>query len=107
MKAVVDEIARKLADALKETLEGFEGLYVYGSQVRGDAHPDSDIDIVVLTKKTLDYDTRKSIWGIVGRLEYDYDAFLDVHPKTREQLELNYRFHDEVVNKGKFYGKAA
>ncbi|MDR1168533.1 MAG: nucleotidyltransferase domain-containing protein [Heliobacteriaceae bacterium] len=107
MKAVVDEIAQKLRNALKETLEGFEGLYVFGSQVRGDAHEDSDIDIVVLTDKPLSYDTDKSIWRIVGKLEYDYDTFLDVHPKTREQLELNYFFHEEVVNNGVFYAAAA
>jgi hypothetical protein len=48
------------------------------------------------------FEKRGIIWKIVGKLEYDYD----IHPKTREQLERNYKFYDEVVNKGMFYGRA-
>jgi len=32
MKQIIDEVARKLRDALKESVADFEGLYVYGSQ---------------------------------------------------------------------------
>ena len=48
MKPIIDEIARKLRDALKENIEDFKGLYIFGSQVRGDATEESDMDIVVL-----------------------------------------------------------
>jgi hypothetical protein len=37
MKAKVNEIVQKLTTALKEALDGFQGLYVFGSQVRGSA----------------------------------------------------------------------
>ncbi|MDR1167282.1 MAG: nucleotidyltransferase domain-containing protein [Heliobacteriaceae bacterium] len=107
MKKIVDKIARELNTALKKTLDGFEGLYVFGSQVRGEATKDSDIDIVVIMNDPDNFDKRDIIWGIVSLLEYNYDIFLDIHPKTREQLEMNYSFHDEVVNKGVFYAAAA
>jgi DNA polymerase sigma len=48
IKLVIVEIARKLRDALKEGIDDFEGLYVFGSQVCGDAAEESDMDIVVL-----------------------------------------------------------
>ena len=48
MKPIVDEVARRLGDALRDSIKDFEGLYVFGSQVRGDATDESDVDIVVL-----------------------------------------------------------
>ena len=101
----VNEIANKLKTALKNAFDDFEGLYLFGSQVTGNATNNSDIDIVIV----LDYSNKQKRWemyDIISKLRYDYDADLDVHPMTREELERNYVFHDEVVNKGVFYNAA-
>jgi len=105
MKQIVDEIARKLRDSLQESIEDFEGLYVYGSQVRGDATDDSDVDIVVLFGQD-SFHLPKAFFDILSKMDIDYydDADLDVLPYTREELQRNYLFHNEVVNKGVFYG---
>ena len=105
MKPIVDEIARKLRDALQESMEDFEGLYVFGSQVRGDATEDSDVDIVIILGN--DYflmpEPLADIWS---QIMYDYYDIIDIdlHRQTRQKLEMNPFFHDEVVNKGVFYG---
>ena len=101
MKQIVDEIAQKLRDNLKDAIDGFEGLYVFGSQAKGDATEDSDI--VVLFSNTADKKA-PAYYRIVSQIMYDYYGNnLDLHRRTREELERNYSFHDEVVNKGVFY----
>ena len=42
------ELSRLLGDRLV-------GIYLYGSQARGDAKPDSDIDVLVVVSGTFDY----------------------------------------------------
>jgi len=105
MKPIVDEIAKRLRDSLQENMEDFEGLYVFGSQVRGDATEDSDVDIVVLLKQDYFFmpDALSDIWS---QMMYDYYDIIDIdlHTKTRQKLEMNPFFYDEVVNKGVFYG---
>ena len=105
MKQIVDEIAKKLRDELQESIKDFEGLYVFGSQVRGDDTKDSDVDIVVLFGQDRLYQPN-AFYDILFQMGIDYyDVIdLDVLPYTREQLQRNYSFHDEVVNKGVFYG---
>ena len=105
MKPVVDEVAKKLRDALKKSVDDFEGLYVFGSQVRGDATDDSDVDIVVLFKKEYSRPPR-AFSDVMSQMYYDYFEIvdLDVLPYSRAELQRNYSLHDEVVNKGIFYG---
>jgi len=105
MKPIVDEIAIKLRDSLKESIDDFEGLYVFGSQVRGDAKHDSDIDIVLLFRHNSS-NMPDAFYSILSKMMYDYyeKASLDVFEYTRDELERNYSFHDEVVNKGIYYG---
>ena len=105
MKPIVDEVARKLRDALKESMDDFEGLYVFGSQVRGDATEDSDVDIVVLFGRGY-FDLPDEYYDIYGKMLADYYELidLDIHPKTWHDLERNPIFYDEVVNKGVYYG---
>jgi len=106
MKPIVDEIARKLRDSLKESIEDFEGLYVFGSQVRGDAKEDSDVDIVVLFGQEY-FGMPDELFEVLFQMRIDYyDVIdLDVLPYTINSLQQNYGFYDEVVNKGVFYGQ--
>ena len=105
MNPIVDEVARRLRDELKAGIEDFEGLYVFGSQARGDATDDSDIDIVVLFK--YEYIRPPSLYNdVMSQLYSDYFEIidLDVLSYSREELQRNFSFHDEVVTKGIFYG---
>ena len=105
MKPIVDEVAKRLRDALNKNISDFEGLYVFGSQVRGDANEESDLDIVALFKRDL-FQLPDEFYDILSQFSYDYFDIinLDVHPKTKSQLELNPFFYEEVVSKGVFYG---
>ncbi|MDR0822942.1 MAG: nucleotidyltransferase domain-containing protein [Endomicrobium sp.] len=105
MKDKINEIACELNTALKNSFEDFEGLYVFGSQVNGKPNEDSDVDIVAIVDAE-DKEKLGKIWDIASLLDYKYDLFLDLHPMTRKELERNYVFHDEVVNKGVFYAAA-
>jgi len=105
MKPIVDEIARKLRDSLTDKIEDFEGLYVFGSQIRGDSTEDSDVDIVVLFGKHY-YPSHKAYSETISNMLYEYHdiLFIDALEYTREDLQKNFSFYDEVVNKGVFYG---
>jgi uncharacterized protein len=59
----MNEDVKKIAETIKPTLDKYEVRYagVFGSQARGDARPDSDVDILVSPgNKAL------SVWDIVG-----------------------------------------
>jgi predicted nucleotidyltransferase len=106
MKPIVDEIAKKLRDALKEAIPDFEGLYVFGSQARGDATEESDVDIVVLFEQERFWQPDE-YYNILSKFMYDYYDIidLDIHTKTQKQLKNNPFFYNEVVNKGVFYDR--
>ena len=105
MKPIVDEVARRLRDALRDSIEDFEGLYVFGSQVRGDATDESDVDIVVLFGQHYFY-MPSPFYDIMSQMRAEYydDFHLDVLDYTRDELQRNLSFHNEVVNKGVYYG---
>lgn len=48
LKEIQTELSRLLGDQL-------EAVYLYGSHARGDAHPGSDIDVLVVLRKEFDY----------------------------------------------------
>jgi len=96
------EIAEKLRNTLREHFDDFEGLYLYGSQAKGTATADSDIDIVVLLNEWNERDYC-DFYKVISRFRYENDADLDLQPMTRDELERNPFFYNEVVNKGVFY----
>lgn len=106
MNDKIETVINILNQKLKENFSDFKGAYLYGSYAKNTAHADSDIDIVALFDIAPDRKKRGLIWRIAGRIEAEYDVFLDLHPMTQEQLNYNEIYHDEVVNKGIFYNAA-
>lgn len=70
------ELKRRLKDAFGERLKG---VVIYGSEARGEASEDSDIDVMVLLEGPI------NLWEDIGRgIEATYDLTLElgrpVHP---------------------------
>jgi predicted nucleotidyltransferase len=102
MNKKVVKVVKKLNKELSRLIPDFSGVYVYGSQVRGDYSSESDIDVVGLFKKIND-EIESKIYKLISFLNYKEDVFIDIHPMTESELSRNCFFKDEVVNKGVFY----
>ena len=52
-----DELLKRIRSALEDDFgERLEGVILYGSEARGEAEPDSDIDLLVLLSGPIDFD---------------------------------------------------
>ena len=95
------DIANKLKEKLKKYAD-FEGLYLYGSQVTGKAHKDSDIDIVAIFRKNRDHS--EDVLHDAYHIELENDIILDFHPMTLKQLNANWIYFNEI-KKGIYYAR--
>ena len=77
--------------ALREMLQSVLGddfvrLYHYGSRVVGGAAPDSDYDVLCITKRPLSHRQRDDVLDRQIDLQLDHDVFFDLHFYTDEEL---------------------
>lgn len=105
MDSKVQQIINILNTRLSQSFDDFEGSYLYGSRAGDNYSSQSDIDLVVIFSE-MDRNKRMDIWGIVGKIEAEFDIFLDLHPMTKQELENNPVYHNQVVNNGIFYDAA-
>jgi predicted nucleotidyltransferase len=87
-------IIRSVALALKA--EGVTTLAIFGSRARGDAHPDSDLDVLV----EVEPDRRFSMLDLIGVEHIIEDATgLDVHATMRRSLDprMAQRIAEDII----------
>ena len=101
----ISEVIKELNSKIKEKYSDFRGSYLYGSRARGDYREDSDVDIVLIFD-TINDDKVSDVYSTIGKLDYKYDIITIGLLYTKEKLEKNYIFHNEVVNKGIYYNAA-
>ncbi len=82
---ILRRIRAELAAALGDELDS---VLLYGSQARGDARPDSDIDVLIIMRGPFDpADLRRRTAPIASRLSLEYDTVISRAFATREQFE--------------------
>ncbi len=78
-------------------------IYLFGSQARGEAQKDSDIDILIIASRS-DWQLKHQISHIAADVGLEYDVLIDSHivqeNRWEELGEAGYRFYKNVMDEG-------
>ena len=86
----------QLKEIIAQTRQGLEKIYgeqleqlvLFGSQARGDARPDSDIDLLIVLKNPFDYSTESDrISFLIADLCLEYNVLISCAFAEYEQFQ--------------------
>jgi predicted nucleotidyltransferase len=88
LSSVLLELRHEFARILGDTLEQ---MLLFGSRARGDARPDSDVDILVILKQEFDYsEMLQNTIDVVAQMSLDNDLVISRIFMTKEKFEQDY-----------------
>ena len=90
-------------DLKAEYHSDFSGIYLFGLFLDGKMHEDEDIELVAIFNKEQSKEQREKIWRIIGKIEEDFDVFIDLHPHTVQSLKKEEELFEEVSEEGIFF----
>lgn len=104
MNAKKNKILKQFKSQLIQNFgNDIQDVILFGSQVTGKVHEDSDYDILIILKSDDDRYYRNNILDIVYDFELKYDIFIDFKIITTQELENSIRgkqpfFQDAIEN---------
>ena len=99
----VDDIIVELIKDMKKAFFDFRGIYLFGLFLDGKMHQDEDMELVAIFDNEQDKSKREQIWRIIGKIEEDFDVYIDLHPLTIKEFKKDEEFYEEVTQEGIFF----
>jgi len=99
VKPILEKLKNYLQDKYKNNLAQ---IILFGSQARGNARPDSDIDILIVLKNDFDYYQEvKQISPFISELCLEYDQLITCCFTTLQQWQTeNSAFYRNIRQEG-------
>jgi len=98
-KAALAEIKRQVS-----ALFDVRAFIIFGSKARGDAKPDSDIDLLLITGRALEHGERHRISNIITDVNLEHDtlfSYIDVEEQEwNSKLYSFYPLHANIMREG-------
>ena len=84
--------------------EDIHDVILFGSQVSGEAHKNSDYDVLIILNCDYDWKYRRKIVSTVYDLELEYDIFIDMKIISTNELHHTMKgmhpIYEEAIEKG-------
>ena len=85
LPSILSELRQELVRILGDR---FEAAYLYGSRARGDASPDSDVDVLVVVRGPFDYgDLIRRTSAMVSGLSLRYETVISRAFVSKERFD--------------------
>ncbi len=98
-KAALAEIKRRVS-----ALFDVRRYILFGSKARGDAQPDSDIDLLIVTERELEHGERHKISDVLTDVNLEYDTLYSFISAAADMWESRlysfYPIHANVEHEG-------
>jgi uncharacterized protein len=99
-QAAIDSFTRALQEGYAKKIARIS---LFGSKARGDASPESDIDVLVVLKENSPY-TRQGIRRLAARISLEFDVLISVRALDRDTWEpierYRFPFYQEIETDG-------
>jgi predicted nucleotidyltransferase len=89
-------IADRIRGALRPLSSGIEGAFIYGSFARGEARPDSDVDVMVIGELPFAEVTR-ALWPIQDQLQREINPSVYKPEEFTRKLAARHHFLTQVM----------
>lgn len=91
-------LAKSYVEKVRETNIVVDSAYLFGSFVRGNSHPGSDLDVAIISPSfgKNSFDERLTLM----RIDTDPSSLIEPHPFSPEDMEEKYNFLAQEVKKG-------
>ena len=108
---ISNEIKEELINGLREILsDNLECIILYGSVARGDSTPDSDIDIALIVRTSLNDDVKDSFlhWNALMDIRYEkVFSIVDIEKEILDKWGAVNPFYKKIQDEGVVLWKAA
>ncbi|MFH1194353.1 MAG: nucleotidyltransferase domain-containing protein [bacterium] len=102
---MTENIIHELKLIIKELFPEFEGIYFYGSRMKGNSTTYSDYDFALIFNRKVDRKFRDKIIEAIYELELKYDVLLDVKVYSSNDIQNPITpFRSNIKTEGVFYG---
>ena len=89
---------------LKKRFRMVEQVILFGSKARGEDVEDSDIDLLLLTSRSIDWREREALLDALFEIEMAYDVLISILVKTTAEWENGictaFPVHQEISKEG-------
>ena len=87
-RLIVNELKQILVESLGDNVAD---VILFGSQLKGTAHQDSDVDVLIVLNSDYDWKKKREISDLCYSIDLKYDVFLDTQIISLNELKNSIR----------------